>query len=57
MVQHGGGRNDSRGRDFSLAAIQLFDLLLLNDLQVLHLCQVSGRSKLEKEAFRMIKCV
>lgn len=48
-VQHGGGRNDSRGQDFPLPPVQLLDLLLLTDLQVLHLHQVSGRKKEELE--------
>lgn len=41
VLQHGGRRDDTRGRDFTLLSIELLDLLLLTHLKALHLPQVS----------------
>ncbi len=52
VVQHGGWRDDAGGRDFTYPQVQLLNLLLLIDLQVLHLRQVSviRKEKLKKES-------
>lgn len=41
VVQHGGWRDDARGRDFTHPQVQVLDLSLLIGLHVLHLHQVS----------------
>lgn len=41
LVQHGSRADDARGRDFPHPQVQIFNLLFLTDLQVLHLRQVS----------------
>ena len=43
IVQHGSGRDDTRGRDFTHLQVKLLNLLLLIGLQALHLHQVSVR--------------
>lgn len=45
VVQHGGWRDNARGRDFTHPQVQVLHLLLLIGLQVLHLCQVSAVRK------------
>lgn len=41
LVKHGGGRNDTRGRDFPHPLVQVLNLLFLIGLKVLHLHLVS----------------
>lgn len=47
VVQHGSCRDDTWGRDFTFPHVHLFNLLLLIDLELLHLRQVSVRRHLE----------
>lgn len=54
LVQHGSRGDDARGRDFPHPPVQIFNLLFLIGLQVLHLRQVSDMR--EDVGFELLDC-